>query len=162
MEWIKAINTENSWIKVETFEAVEPESNIIIVNKCGDCPGCLRRVCNECSYCKNGQKAQCIDKYCMNTDEGRRQREEAKAKYLASLSKAKADLSNLDFTPDRNLTVQEQVDMIMSQLQLKQKKRKAAESAGPKKIPARVMPKSPKKPKTEVAPTEVTPEVVKK
>ena len=61
-------------------------------------------------------------------------------------------MSNLDFTPDRNLTVQEQVDMIMSQLQLKQKKRKA-EPSGPKKIPARVMPKSPKKPKTEAAPT---------
>jgi len=70
-------------------EAVEPETqpNVIIVNKCGDCPGCLRRVCNECSFCKNGQKSQCIDKYCMNTDEGRRQREEAKAKYLASLSR---------------------------------------------------------------------------
>ena len=68
----------------------------------------------------------------MNTDEGRKQREEAKAKYLESLSKAKPDLTNLDFTPDRNLTIQEQVDMIMSQIVYKQKNRKTEK--GPKKI----------------------------
>ena len=72
-------------------------------------------------------RPQCIDTYCMNTDEGRAQREEAKAKYLASLSKAKTNLANLDFTPNKNLTIQEQVDMIMSELQLKQKKRKSGE-----------------------------------
>ena len=72
-------------------------------------------------------RPQCIDTYCMNTDEGRAQREEAKAKYLASLSKAKTNLANLDFTPNKNLTIQEQVDMIMSELQLKQKKRKTGE-----------------------------------
>ena len=72
-------------------------------------------------------RPQCIDTYCMNTDEGRAQREEAKAKYLASLSKAKSNLANLDFTPNKNLTIQEQVDMIMSELQLKQKKRKSDE-----------------------------------
>ena len=85
----------------------------------------------------------------MNTDEGRKQREDAKAKYLASLSKAKSNLANLDFTPNKNLTIQEQVDMIMSELQLKQKKRKAPEpETGPKKIHARVVsPKTPKKPK---------------
>ena len=68
----------------------------------------------------------------MNTDEGRKQREEAKAKYLESLSKAKPDLTNLDFTPNRDLTIQEQVDMIMSQIVYKQKNRKTEKS--PKKI----------------------------
>jgi len=97
----------------------------------------------------------------MNTDEGRAQREEAKAKYLASLSKAKSNLANLDFTPNKNLTIQEQVDMIMSELQLKQKKRKSGEPEGPKQIHATIVsPKSPKKPKlSPKTATDATPDI---
>ena len=89
----------------------------------------------------------------MNTDEGRKQREEAKAKYLESLSKAKPDLTNLDFTPNRNLTIQEQVDMIMSQIVYKQKNRKTEKS--PKKI-ATPRPRPISKPLKTVATTAGT------
>lgn len=89
---------------------MEVEDPLITVEqnqKCGDCPGCLRKPCNECSKCKNGEKSMCIDTYCMNTDEGRRQREAAKAKYLESLTKAKLNSggtfkpNSLDFTPNK-------------------------------------------------------------
>jgi hypothetical protein len=65
----------------------------------------------------------------MNTDEGRKQRDDAKALYLESLSKAKLktgkiNSAGLDFTANKNLTITEQVDMIMSQLAFKQKHRK--------------------------------------
>ena len=116
--------------------------NGIPIERCHDCPGCLRKPCNECSFCKNGQKLLCIDRYCMNTDEGRKQREDAKAKYLESLSKAKLDSEQL-FEPDRNLTIQEQVDMIMNQLQFKQKSRP------PSDVRARLI-STPRTPKTPV------------
>merc|ERR1719266_3086143 len=158
-------STNKSEIENNSLPSTESNNAVLKENlpKCGECPGCLRRACSECSFCKNGQRLLCIDIYCMNTDEGRKQREEAKAKYLASLSKAKSDLTNLDFTPDRNLTIQEQVDMIMSQLQLKQKNRKA-EGSEPKKIPARVLTKYSKKSPTNKseAASQVTPEPNKK
>ena len=109
-------------IQINNGIPIEEAGNGIPIERCHDCPGCLRKPCNECSFCKNGQKLLCIDRYCMNTDEGRKQREDAKAKYLESLSKAKLDSEQL-FEPDRNLTIQEQVDMIMNQLQFKQKSR---------------------------------------
>ena len=89
-------------MEVEDPQFITVEKN----QKCGDCPGCLRKPCNECSKCKNGEKALCIDTYCMNTDEGRRQREAAKAKYLESLTKAKLNSgtfkpNSLDFTPNK-------------------------------------------------------------
>ena len=129
----------------ETYNiVVEPtiiDHNGIPVERCHDCPGCLRKPCNECSFCKNGQKLLCIDRYCMNTDEGRKQREDAKAKYLESLSKAKLDSEKV-FEPDRNLTIQEQVDMIMNQLQFKQKTRE------PSDVKARVFNSTPRKPRS--------------
>lgn len=84
----------------------------------------------------------------MNTDEGRKQREDAKAKYLESLSKAKLDSEKV-FEPDRNLTIQEQVDMIMNQLQFKQKSRQ------PSDVQARIFSSTPRTPKTPRQP--VTP-----
>ncbi len=78
----------------------------------------------------------------MNTDEGRKQREEAKAKYLASLSKAKSNLSDLELKPERDLTIDEQVDMIMAKLKMKQQARTTA-AAPPKQImKARLLPKA--------------------
>ena len=56
--------------------------------------------------CKNFKKDECIDRYCMNNDEGRKQREAAKAKYLESLTKAKTNegdfkQNSIDFSPNK-------------------------------------------------------------
>ena len=99
---ISSSNSQNSLIDEELILPDELEHH----QRCGDCPGCLRKPCNECSKCKNGEKSRCIDTYCMNTDEGRKQREAAKAKYLESLTKAKLSSGtfkkdSLDFTPNK-------------------------------------------------------------
>ena len=52
------------------------------------------------------------------TEEERKQREQARAEYLASLREQKPE--EFDFTPKPNLTIKERVDMIMSQLNFKQ------------------------------------------
>ena len=117
-------NTENASPKSEPSDWVKiPPKPRLVANKCHDCPGCLRKPCGYCSYCKNKQRSDCISTYCMNTDDGRKQREDAKANYLISLSKANSNLRDFDFTPDKNLTINEQVDMIMSQLSFKQSQR---------------------------------------
>merc|ERR1712154_382061 len=47
------------------------ESEIVTDGKCGQCSGCKRKPCSECSFCNNGDFGNCIDLYCMNQKEGR-------------------------------------------------------------------------------------------
>jgi hypothetical protein len=120
---------------------------IVTDGRCGHCPGCKRKPCSECSFCKNGDTGHCIDMYCVNSREGRSQREAAREAYLVSLGKARlgdsgeVDPDGLDFSRNQNLTVNEQVDMIMSQLGAAQKTRKPRNSANIS--PTTAVPKKP-------------------
>ena len=146
-------------------------TELITEGKCGKCKGCSRKPCMECSFCKSGDNSQCIDLYCVNDKEGRSQRQAAREAYLLSLGKArlpkvKSSDSNeevddefdhddegpageIDFTQNKNLTVQEQIDMIMEQIGAAQKKRRIGDSPSEEKP---IRPPKPKEPKPRKTP----------
>ena len=131
-------------------EEFDSSTELVTEGKCGECKGCMRNACRECSFCKNGDSSQCIDLYCVNDKEGRSQRQAAREAYLLSLSNAKlkknkgpsdsldsdefddeVDIDDsvggdIDFTPQKNISVQEQIDMIMEQIGAAQKKRRTS------------------------------------
>merc|ERR1711971_719446 len=105
------------------------ESEIVTDEKCGLCPGCRRKPCSECSFCNSGDFGQCIDLYCMNQKEGRSQREAAREAYLMSLGKARLHEEqdsvedNLEEDkPKNDLSVKQQIDLIMAEIGAAQKK----------------------------------------
>jgi len=124
-------------------EDISDASELVTEGKCGQCTGCLGSACFECSFCKNGDTSQCIDLYCINDKEGRSQRQAAREAYLLSMGKARLQkiqpsesgdcchdddhdvvpAEAVDFTPKQNLSVQEQIDMIMEQIGAAQKNR---------------------------------------
>ena len=59
--------------------------DLVTDGKCGQCSGCNRAPCKECSFCKNGDRGNCIDLYCTNDREGRAQRNAAREAYLLSI-----------------------------------------------------------------------------
>merc|ERR1712110_691627 len=71
----------------------------------------------------------CIDLYCMNQKEGRSQREAAREAYLMSLGKARLheekELENdeLEEEPKSDLSVKQQIDLIMEEIGAAQKNR---------------------------------------
>jgi len=106
------------------------ESEIVTDEKCGLCPGCRRKPCSECSFCNSGDFGQCIDLYCMNQKEGRSQREAAREAYLMSLGKARLHEEqdsvedNLEEDkPKNDLSVKQQIDLIMAEIGAAQKNR---------------------------------------
>lgn len=104
------------------------ESEIVTDEKCGLCSGCRRKPCSECSFCNSGDFGQCIDLYCTNQKEGRSQREAAREAYLMSLGKARLheeqDSIEDDLEEDKpNLSVKQQIDMIMEEIGAAQKNR---------------------------------------
>jgi len=107
------------------------ESEIVTDEKCGLCSGCRRKPCSECSFCNSGDFGQCIDLYCMNQKEGRSQREAAREAYLMSLGKARLheeqdsvedDIEEED-KPKNDLSVKQQIDLIMEEIGAAQKNR---------------------------------------
>lgn len=123
------------------------EAEIVTDGKCGQCAGCKRRPCHECSHCKNGDAVNCIDLYCMNQKEGRSQREAAREAYLLSLGKARLNPHSSEEDVDspspppsikkqtkaerllekqeKELAIQQQVDLIMEQIGAAQRHRRS-------------------------------------
>lgn len=106
-------------------------TELVTEGKCGQCVGCKRVACNECSFCNSGDSENCIDLYCTNQSEGRQQREAAREAYLMSLGKAQQHDEDEDMvetideesfdndSEDRStpgLSVKEQIDKIMEQV----------------------------------------------
>ena len=119
--------------------------------------------CFECSFCKNGDTSQCIDLYCINDKEGRSQRQAAREAYLLSLGKARLQKINpdqnvsdeveddvlaeeIDFSPKQDLSVQDQIDMIMEQIGAAQKNRRSGPGSS-ESVPAKPKDPKPRKPK---------------
>jgi len=105
------------------------ETEIVTEGKCGMCSGCRKNPCTECSFCNSGDFGNCIDLYCMNQKEGRSQREAAREAYLMSLGKARLNeeqegIGDEMIGEKNNLSVKQQIDMIMAEIGAAQKERK--------------------------------------
>lgn len=145
-------------------------TDLVTEGKCGQCVGCKRVACNECSFCNSGDSENCIDLYCTNQSEGRQQREAAREAYLMSLGKAQHhdEDDDEDFietveddSPPRgsvnrstpSLSVKEQIDRIMEQVGATKnsKKQLASPTSGAKSKASKESSPAdkPKKPKSD-------------
>lgn len=115
--------------KRKTTQQSAKDSEIVTDGKCGLCSGCRRKPCTECSFCNSGDFGNCIDLYCMNQKEGRSQREAAREAYLMSLGKARlheekeSENDVLVDKPKSDLSVKQQIDLIMEEIGAAQKNR---------------------------------------
>lgn len=146
--------------KKRKLASLEP-AELVTEGKCGQCDGCKRTPCSECSFCLNGDTENCIDLYCMNQNEGRKARAAAREAYLMAISgkKAKQESTEDDEeyvedvfddeldeeAPSSDLSVKEQIDKIMEQIGAKKDKKSPGaakskvvyvQSPGDKKKPA--------------------------